>query len=182
MLLKVKRLLLKPYFIYKRASYSRKFQKFILNQNILEELNVFDLDNTLADTYPNINQQDTNRMYVNLPVLEGMARLVKDKIHKKSTCIILTARQYKYESATKFWIRKNLSKNLLVIIVPSAYSKLEYLKIASQKYKTVNYYDDLSYNHENGKVLFYKDIIEKLEPLSINYYDYGQIKEINNLN
>ncbi|MGV6831742.1 MAG: hypothetical protein ACWA5P_09295 [bacterium] len=182
MLLKVKRFLLKPYIVYKRASYSKKFQKFILNQNIFDELNIFDLDNTLADTYPNINQEDTTRMYSNLPVLEGMASILKDKIQKKRTCIILTARQYKYESVTKFWIQKNLSKKLLVIIVPSAFSKLAYLKLASSKYKTVNYYDDLSYNHENGKVLYYEDVIQKIELLDINYYNYNQIKEINNLN
>jgi ribosome biogenesis SPOUT family RNA methylase Rps3 len=56
--------------------------------------------------------------------------------------------------------------------------KLFYLNSILQTHRVI-YYDDLSYNHENGKVLFYEKMIEEIKKMDIVYYDYDFIKKLN---
>lgn len=37
------------------------------------------------------------------------------------------------------------------------------------------YFDDLSYNHENGEVLYYDDVIEAVQKMPIHYIGYGEL-------
>ena len=54
---------------------------------------------------------------------------------------------------------------------------------ASKAYdnRTVNsiYFDDLSYNHENGDVFLHTDVINKVKEIDLKYYDYHFLKKIN---
>ena len=77
------------------------------------------------------------------------------------------------------WLKKNgLSFNVFnVILVPKAKDKLWFLSLFS-KNSNVVYFDDLSYNHENGQVLYYQEVIKNVNKLKLNYYNYKDILEI----
>lgn len=176
MLLKVKRLIYRPMYAFFRWYYFLNF-KMLLNSEH-KNINVFDLDNTLADTYPYIK---TSINHLELPAHKGMTELLKDKIADNQLCIILSARNYKITSNTKKWLEINIGskKNIPLFLVPRAEDKLPYLMFADKKFENVFYYDDLSYNHENGEVKFYQDVIESIKQTSIHYYGYDEINIIN---
>lgn len=176
MLLKVKRLIYRPIYAVLRWYYFLVF-KMLLNSEH-KDIYVFDLDNTLADTYPYINSTIN---HLEIPAHKGMIEVLKDKIADNQLCIILSARNYKMISLTKKWLKINLGskKDIPLFLVPRAEDKLPYLMFADKKFENVFYYDDLSYNHENGEIKLYQKVIESIEKTSIHYYGYDKINIIN---
>ena len=56
-----------------------------------------------------------------------------------------------------------------------------FIEAVKNKKIEVHYFDDLSYNHENGLVLYYDKVIDKLSKYhNLKYYDYSKIKTIQN--
>jgi hypothetical protein len=141
------------------------------------ELFIFDLDNTLANTFPYLCNEGMKETYLQIPTHDGIAKIFNNCIASKKNVIILTARHFKYYSSTKKWVKKNFQKgnNVSIFLVPNAAAKLPFLHMAVNKGRVVTYYDDLSYNHENGKVKFYTDVIFEVEQLPITYIDYNGI-------
>ena len=180
MLLKVKQLLKKPIVSFYKKRNFRKFQKYLTSQKERNKLIIFDLDNTLAHTFPELHKPDTNEMYKNIPPHNNMVNLANVEFNSSNDCLILTARDYKYRSATQFWLAKHIKADKIpLFIVPSAKDKIRYLNLAIQRYNEVMYYDDLSYNHEKGEVKFYTDVIEEVEKLPLKYIGYKEINDIN---
>lgn len=180
MLLKVKRFLAGIMMRYKKQVYFRKYLKFIESNSENNHLIIFDLDNTLAHTYPNLGASDTHRMYRTLPPHKNMLDLVNKTFNSGTTCIILTARDYKYKSDTEYWLYRYINSEYIpFFIVPAAKDKLNYLERAVSKFNKVTYYDDLSYNHEHGEVKYYENEINKVKTLDITYIGYDKIKQIN---
>ena len=64
------------------------------------------------------------------------------------------------------------SKNPPLFLVPTAEDKLPYLKKALHQTNKITYYDDLSYNHENGQVKFYNSLIDYIKKTPINYIGF----------
>ena len=72
---------------------------------------------------------------------------------------------------------------LNLILVPTAYDKLKKIETFLSVKNKLIIIDDLSYNTENGKTLFYKDIIENFNNNNkIKYIDKNKIDLINKLN
>lgn len=158
------------------ACYRRRFVEFFSNvQN--EKVYIFDLDNTIANTWVTFLQKYDNHKerLRSIPVFLGMKKYLDNRIDCK--IVILTAREYWYSGITKKWIEDNNIKYDLLIIVPKPKNKIELLsKIA------INclYLDDLSYNHEHGEIKFYEDEINQLSKMkNIQYIGYKEIAEIN---
>ncbi len=155
---------------------------YIRNINYEDELVIFDLDNTLTNTYPYLQNKNLREVYSKVPIHIGMIRIFNECISSKKNVIILSARSFRYYSVTKNWININLSNidKIPLFLVPFPEDKLPYLKKALKCVNRITYYDDLSYNHENGKVKFYKSLIAKVKQLPINYIGYYEINKINN--
>lgn len=158
------------------------FQKHIRHEkNFFSAISIFDLDNTLANTFPLLKNYNLKKVYEIVEPHQGMLALfMMQKNQDKRLCLILTARQFKYRQTTENWIKSNLQSDLnSLFIVPSAFDKLPYLKIAKKYFKHINYYDDLSYNHENYDIKFYDSMISEVQKMKINYFGYNDIMTIN---
>lgn len=145
------------------------------------ELIVFDLDNTLANTFPYIRNGNIKKTYINLPAHKGMVKILEECIKLNKSVIIISAREYRHYFITKSWVKQKVKskKQIPVFLVPKAIDKLPYLIKAGKEINHITYYDDLSYNHENGEVKFYRDVIEKVRQMSIKYIGYEEIISIN---
>ena len=176
MLLKLKRLLSNPIYAILKRYHLLVFKQFLKSHH--KNIYIFDLDNTLADTYPYLK---TNIGYDKIPAHQGMINILKKKIVDNQFCIILSARDYRVKSVTRKWLEVNLElkKEIPLFLVPTAADKLSYLRFADKTFENTYYYDDLSYNHENGEVKFYHKVIETLKNTSIHYYGYDEINIIN---
>ena len=70
-------------------------------------------------------------------------------------------------------------REIPLFLVPRAEDKLPYLNKALEYATRITYYDDLSYNHENGEVKFYSNVITELKKLRITYIGYQEINKVN---
>lgn len=164
------------------------FRALFLNNvryNVQKDIYIFDIDNTIADTWPSliVKYHNEKSRLLNLPffqkIKEILLRLDSDKNVK---LIFMTARHYRYFFITYRWLKNlGLSVNYKdVIIVSNPAEKLWLLKRIKTN-KLVYYFDDLSYNHENGEIKFYHQEIKDLENLPfICHIGYHKIKEIHN--
>jgi hypothetical protein len=151
-----------------------KFKKF-------EEVIVFDLDNTLLDTYPLLNTLELNDVFRSVKTQTGMMNLFNKYSEKEVFLFILSSRKIKYYGITKQYIKYNINSKVPFYLVSEPIKKIKFLKYSVCCFKKVTLYDDLSYNHENGEVKFYNEIISEVKKLSISYFDYAEILKINNL-
>jgi len=159
------------------------YLRYIKKINHKNELVIFDLDNTIADTFPYLQNRNLKEVYSKVTIHSGMTNILEECLMTKKKVIILSARSFKYHSITKNWINRNLSKiqEIPLFLVPLAEDKLPYLNKALEHTNRITYYDDLSYNHENGKVKFYENLITQVKQLPINYIGYNEINYINNI-
>ena len=73
----------------------------------------------------------------------------------------------------------SLAQNL--ILVPNANDKFYFINKLRENLYCVEFYDDLSYNHENGEIKFYDDLIDKINKLGIKYYDFYFLSNLQNV-
>jgi hypothetical protein len=176
--LKIKRLLKSYYEEVLLQLTFWEFKKYLTSRN--DVMAIFDLDNTLLNTYPFLGETDKEQMYLTLPAHEGMISIFKQYLSEGKDVVVISARSYRYKGATFKWFNENLQRNdIPIFLVPSASSKLNFLKVAVKKREKVIYFDDLSYNHENGEVKFYENIIEEVRKLDLVYFDFDFIKKTN---
>jgi len=180
MLLKVKLLIVKPVYFLIKQFYFNQFKRVLNQQTSYNSLHIFDLDNTLAHTYPNLHQSNTAKMYEDLPTHKRLVDLAnKTLADNKSFFVVLSARDYKYKTATKAWLNKHLDKkDVPLFLVPKAKDKLPYLDKAVSSFETVTYYDDLSYNQENDNIQFYDSVIRAVNKMPLTYFGYEDISKL----
>ncbi len=146
-----------------------------------KNLYIFDLDNTLINTYPLLNTMNLKAAFKNADLHIGMVNLFKDLQRKNENVIILTSRNIKYFLITKIYIEKKISTKSPFFIVSNPSQKIKFIKYGLNKFNKISYFDDLSYNHENGEVKFYNEIINEISKLPIVYLGYHEILKINNV-
>tara|TARA_B100001250_G_scaffold412378_1_gene443427 strand:- start:10383 stop:10916 length:534 start_codon:yes stop_codon:yes gene_type:complete len=158
-----------------------KLYRFLYKQNKSQKILVLDIDNTIADTWPNLAlyKKDRRSFYLNLPLLKNSINYIKSK-YSKLPIIFLSNRNFINYNLTHKWLIKNNfdTKEFILILTQKPDDKISFLNIILNSFSVI-YFDDLSYNHENGKVLFYNDVIKKVRKLDLIYYDYNFIKKIN---
>jgi len=179
--------ILKRYFKYCKRIILKMYLKIIILLKIkfrrksASSLYIFDLDNTLADTWPSLNLyfSSNSERLKSLKPITGMVKMFDSLILRKKNIYILTARSFEYFFLTKKWLKKNTefknSANLILVEKPK--DKLKFLRLIKQKYEVVYYYDDLSYNHENKDTKFHHDIINEVKKDVNKYYGYDFILE-----
>jgi hypothetical protein len=160
------------------------FLAFIFKIKIIkkpEEVIIFDLDNTLVNTYPLLNSMTLRNVFRNVKIHPRMIKIFNDYDRQDVFLFILTSRDIKFYGVTKNYLRKNINTNTPVFLVSEPHKKIRFIKYCSSCFNKVTLYDDLSYNHENGEVKFYHEIINEINKLSISYVGYKEIFKINSL-
>lgn len=156
-----------------------------INNN--KSLYIFDIDNTIANTYPTLcirYTSETDRL-LSIPVFPRMKKLLNNLLSSPSRKVIfLTSRSYLAWSTTYLWLNQNgisVAKSD-VIIVSSPAQKIDFIKKITSRNKPLTFIDDLSYNHENGQVKFYDTEIQLISGLSLRYIGYKTISRFNSKN
>jgi hypothetical protein len=124
-------------------------------------------------------------------------------VSPRTRIVFLTARQYIRYFVTKRWLKKHgfEQANSVLVLVEKMKDKAPLLEGVVKNYfakKTppqylgdfdhqmgitpsesthypVIYFDDLSYNHENGEVLYYEDVIAAVQKIPIRYVGYDEL-------
>tara|TARA_B100000482_G_C12521213_1_gene264545 strand:+ start:32 stop:547 length:516 start_codon:yes stop_codon:yes gene_type:complete len=163
-------------FIFYRLIYNELFKFKLRNKKVC----VFDLDNTIYNTWPELVKKSRVFSYKNISIFNNMQMLV-NKRYIESDIVFLSARKIKFYMQT-FHILKRDFPNIkfTLILVEKTKDKLFYLDFLNEKSKILAYYDDLSYNHENDKIIFYKSVIDSVKKMKINYFGLNEIIKINN--
>ena len=157
-----------------------KLRQFIKNNNKDDGFLILDIDNTLCNTWEYLKNKKPNKKvsYADIPLLYKTIEHVKEN-YSKNPIVFISHRNIFCFSKTNQWIKQNItSKGHLLILVSEPHDKLLYINQILKKNQIV-YYDDLSYNHENGKVYYYTKIINEIKKLDLIYYDYQFIKKLN---
>jgi hypothetical protein len=159
---------------------------FVLKSNLNrgKSLYIMDIDNTLANTFPTLNQHysSESERLSQIKTFKRMEALVKD-LEKSRTrkLIFVTARSYKTWLITYKWLRNNnIYVHLTdVIMVSSPAQKVELLKKITPAAKPVFFVDDMSFNHEYGPVRFYDEQLAEISKLPVKYIGYKTILKFN---
>ena len=152
------------------------FLKFFLLVLFKNRIIIFDIDNTVANTWPSLLKKNTNEKerLSNLKPFKNIVKLILSYNKKGEKIIFMSVRNYKFYNITKSWIKNNCLENFNLILISNVYEKLKFLKIFRNK--NIIFYDDLSHSHENGVVLFYEDILKELKELNhVKYVGYDKL-------
>lgn len=147
------------------------------NKNII----VFDIDNTLADTWPSLKSpvfSNQYKFYRKLSLIDNARYLVEESHLKGYFIFFISARSPRYWFSTKSWLHEKFNiRSFSLRLVPIVKMKINYWEKIS-KYNKLIVVDDLSYNHENNNVKFYKSEIDYLSNnININYFGYYDIQK-----
>lgn len=159
------------------------FLKFFFLVLLRNRIIIFDIDNTVADTWPSLLKKNINEKerLSNLRPFKSVVKLILNYNKKGERIIFMSARNYKFYNTTKSWIKANCIEHFSLILVSNVYEKLKLLKIF--KNKNITFYDDLSHSHEKGVILFYDDVLKELKELNhVKYFGYNELLLLQNKN
>ena len=143
---------------------------------------IFDIDNTLANTWPTLVKsafKNEKERLLSLELIEGAKELVEFSIKNYDQILFLSARNPIHYITTKKWIINNFGDfSFKLRLVPNASLKIIYWGYLSKISKKIVVLDDLSYNHENDNIKYYKNEIMYLDLNErIEYYNFTEIKK-----
>jgi hypothetical protein len=161
-----------------------RFKRFLRTVDSKSNVYIIDIDNTLAHTWPSLQHkayQSENKRYRSLAIFIGMRNFILNKIKKHQKVVFITARSFFCYPATKNWLfETGLSgPGIELVLVARPNDKLKYINTVLNSGHGVIYIDDLSYNHENGEMKLYSDLIRQVRELPIQYYGIDEIELIN---
>ena len=163
---------------------------------------VVDIDNTIADSWraqtpPYLAQfrSESDRI-MSIQPFESMQRLFQD-IPPRTRVIFLSARYYIRYFVTKKWLKKHgfWQAGSALVLVERMRDKAPLLADVLTNIDTktppqylndisrypITFFDDLSYNHEKGAVLFYDDVIETVKKMPIKYIGYEELLKMQSI-
>ena len=99
-----------------------------------------------------------------------MIELVKEKA-QEGKVFFLTARNITTFPSTIQWlVNKGFKKGSFeLVFLTTPAKKIKILQRAAVHGLDVEYYDDLCYNHENGEIKKYEQVINEVKSLKIKY-------------
>jgi hypothetical protein len=155
----------------------------------------------MTPQYKDAFRSQSDKM-MHIAPFESMQQLFQN-VPPRTRVIFLTARQYIRYFVTKRWLKKHgfqQSDSVLVLVewMRDKTSLLESVindyftkkgtpqyKINFEPFSSLNhsksdiypiiYLDDLSYNHENGDVFYYENVINAVKKMPIHYIDYDAL-------
>jgi uncharacterized HAD superfamily protein len=165
----------------KKVLYATFFKLFFLlflrMNNRKKDIYIFDIDNTISDTWPELLTSSQQIAFQNAMPFEKVINLIESLYESDKVVFFLSARNYNYYRLTKKWLINNKIFRDNIFLVDNVNEKFWYLN-KCKKFK-IYYFDDLSFNHERGEVKYYVQFIEKIKKLSnLKFYDYEILKSI----
>ena len=170
---------------------------FFYHFKYLKRTVVFDIDNTLADTWRSFvsidpgetrsHSTESSRLY-NLPVRPGSRSLFVKLRQAENAIVVLSARPTEMYRVTADWLRRNVDNEigacpeLPLVLVRTPYSKVFYwlpLKFFRGPLVVV---DDLSYGHEEGQVLYYNALLSLLAYAEVFHIGFSELEQLNQEN
>lgn len=153
---------------------------FTAKQKIL----FIDIDNTVSATssYLISNGEIKNiNDFMELERLDGTIKFIDKNFGKTHKFIFLSARSIFSLGVTLKWLRKESlwKSDSKLYLVANPLHKIYFYKASIWRSKNITVIDDLSFNHENGEVLYYNEVISFIKKNKIRYYDYSFIKSLN---
>lgn len=152
------------------------FLKYSFGKN---RLIIFDIDNTVANSWPSLldkHQSERDRL-ISIPAFQKVVEIIDFYVSTGEKVLFLTARDYKSYFVTLQWLSKIGFGKANLVMVSNPSEKIKILKSASKK--NILLYDDMSYNHENGIVKFYKNEILQISKMkNIKYFDYNYLLKL----
>ena len=152
---------------------------------------VFDIDNTVCDTWKSLPRLSSKKSdYItdekirvsNLQIFRGMQKHIKSIYKNNDNYVMYLSLRpiFLWISTMNYLKRHNILDSLSnLVLVNQIDDKFTVINLLSKLTRAkIIFYDDLSYNHEYGKVLYYDTLIKKLEKLDIAYYGYDEILKI----
>jgi hypothetical protein len=155
----------------------------------------------MTPQYKDAFRSQSDKM-MDLAPFPSMQQLFQN-VPPRTRVIFLTARQYIRYFVTKRWLKKHgfeQADSVLVLVermrdkapllenvlknyfekkgTPQYQSDFDpFLMLNNSKSTTypIVYFDDLSYNHENGEVLFYDDVINAVQKMPMQYVGYEEL-------
>ena len=185
----IKKTFLLIYWITSKVSMVFIAAHFLLfiNINKRRKIFIFDIDNTLADSWRSslCNKKLTRRELLSgIAVFINMRNLICQIIQNPHNKVIfLTARRFHDLPVTYHWLRSvGIQVSIFdVLICNHASSKIWLMKLAVNFFApNIIYVDDLTYNHENGDIKTYP-FVKDLDSLPIQYFGSGFISNVHNL-
>lgn len=155
-----------------------------LKNNNNREVYFFDIDNTLADTYHSYkyNYSTYEKRLSSLAIFIGMRSKIIHLLESKKNCFFLSARKFSSKKNTLNWLLSNKIeinvKKVFCLNNPVVKINLISLIVNSFNFKVI-LIDDLSYNHENGKIKYYRNHISNLKKMNVEHINASQINKIN---
>jgi hypothetical protein len=141
-------------------------------------IHIYDIDNTLVDTWKYINSNDKHILR-QLEFHPEMKNLINN-LYFNNTVLFFSVRPLNKWNDTRFWLSSNLFKFkwFHLFLFSSPKHKVDFvLKLSNLGFKIV-FTDDLSYNHENDDVKFYTEEITRVNNSSVSYVSYKDINKI----
>ncbi len=142
-----------------------------------KRLIIFDIDNTLADTWPSFleNYDSDKERLTNLKPFKSIVKIVLNYESEGNKIIFMSARPYFCYKLTKNWLVRNCTKDFDLILVSNPFEKLKLLKLFRDK--EIIFYDDLSHSHEKGFIAYYEDVLRELSNLNnVKHIDYSKLQ------
>ena len=163
---------------YLFATFFKMFFLLFLTKNRKKKaIYIFDIDNTISDTWPELLTSSQQVAFQNARPFEKVINLIYSLYDSEKVVFFLSARNYNYFWLTRKWLISNKIFRNNVFLVDNVNEKLWYLNKC--KNFRIYYFDDLSYNHEFGEVKYYANFIKKIENLSnLKFYDHEKLKSI----
>ena len=165
------------------ANYLYKFLIHIKKLDKSKNVYIYDIDNTIAKTheFSNFNGVlDKNNVGM-LDYYRNMTKKVILNYNNNDLVFFFFLRPINLWIDTLKWL-----KNIGIDVKPnelfffqSPKHKVNFIKYLSDKGYKIFFYDDMSYNHENNKILYYEDEIKFLKKMPIKYYDNEFLNKIN---
>jgi FMN phosphatase YigB (HAD superfamily) len=161
--------------------YFKVYFSFLLYLN-RGKLAIFDIDNTLLNTWPlRTGHLSEYEVYLKAAPFKAVTELIKDLERNGYQILFITSRRYRYYLLTVRTLLRyfpmQIAKGIILVENPAA--KIYFLsKAAGHLTEKILYYDDLSYNHEHGQIKFYSDVIEQVKKLNIVYFDASYLNQI----
>lgn len=139
---------------------------------------IYDIDNTVANTFQFI----IDNGYIDfkkLSIFEPMKKKILSEMENDSNLVLFfSARPLKSYLKTLTWLKGHgiLKHITSVYLFKSPMHKVKMIEKMCLNFSSkIIFFDDMSYNHENGEIKYYKEAIKKIQELPIDYVDYSTI-------
>tara|TARA_B100000212_G_scaffold340756_1_gene322164 strand:+ start:3319 stop:3867 length:549 start_codon:yes stop_codon:yes gene_type:complete len=163
---------------YKKYNLSRHKEFLKINKTKLPIV-FFDIDNTLANTWPLLQKRKKFNIFKYLQILSfpKVVNLCNEYKLNQHHVFILSARPLRSWFFTYLWLNLKGIKFDKLYLVSSPKDKINFFKTVSNL--EIICYDDLSFNHENNDLKLYEDIIKEIKLLpNVRYFGYEFLQSI----